>query len=79
MFPIKQFSVEKQAVQRPPFFKAGQAISRRFSKAFHKFKSFLHLTAKNLLIQYKIKGIVKCFEYLQNALVTKTHATFSQL
>jgi hypothetical protein len=55
---IKQFSFEKRSAQSPPLLEASQGRSCWFSKAFRKFKSFSSLTAKNLLIQYKIKGTV---------------------
>jgi hypothetical protein len=54
IFPVKNISFEKRAAQHPPFFKAGQGLSCRFSKAFCKFKIFPHQMAKNLLIQCKI-------------------------
>jgi hypothetical protein len=41
-------------------------------KAFYKFKIFWRLTAKNVLIQYKIKGKVKKnYEYLPDSFLTQ--------
>jgi hypothetical protein len=49
----------KPARANLPILKASQSLSCQFSKAFCKFKSFSRWMAKNLLIQYKIKGTVK--------------------
>jgi hypothetical protein len=51
--PTRQFFKASQS--KLANFGAGQILSRQFSKAFRKFKRFSRLTAKNLLIQYKIK------------------------